>query len=147
MYADLIRRLKCSMCGEEKEVTGFSPRKDRPRGYESRCKDCNTNRALRYHSKNREKILPKLRARAKARYDADPTIAKYWGRTRKAHIKQATPKWANLVEIRRIYASCPKGMHVDHIIPLKGKKVCGLHVEQNLQHLDAKLNLNKHNKF
>jgi hypothetical protein len=43
------------------------------------------------------------------------------------------PKWANLAKIKEIYAKCPQGLEVDHIIPLKGKNVCGLHVENNLQ--------------
>lgn len=59
---------------------------------------------------------------------------------------ERTPKWANLEEIKRIYSKCPEGYHVDHILPLNGELVSGLHVENNLQYLTAKQNLSKGNR-
>jgi hypothetical protein len=65
---------------------------------------------------------------------------------RRAHLLKATPRWANLEKIKQIYLNCPEGFHVDHIYPLKGKNICGLHVENNLQYLTIKENLSKGNK-
>lgn len=66
---------------------------------------------------------------------------------------QAIPKWADLEAIRNIYKaaaeiSAKTGIRhaVDHIVPLQGRMVCGLHVENNLQVIPEKENLKKFNK-
>lgn len=66
---------------------------------------------------------------------------------RRANKLHAIPKWADLRAIKEFYENCPIGHEVDHIIPLQGKNISGLHVLENLQYLISKLNLVKSNKF
>jgi hypothetical protein len=60
---------------------------------------------------------------------------------------QRTPAWADLDKIAKVYKDCPPGMTVDHVIPLRGKLVSGLHVHNNLQYLTPSENAKKKNKF
>ncbi len=60
---------------------------------------------------------------------------------------QRLPKWADLEAIKQIYLHCPKGHHVDHVIPLYGEKISGLHVHDNLQYLPGRENIQKKNRF
>jgi len=65
--------------------------------------------------------------------------------------KQRLPKWVTseeLAYITEMYRMAKTlGMHVDHIIPLQGKNVSGLHVLANLQLLAPSENLAKKNKY
>lgn len=61
--------------------------------------------------------------------------------------RQATPAWADKNAIVEFYAKRPEGYEVDHIVPLHGKNVCGLHVENNLQYLTQLQNKQKGNGF
>ena len=60
---------------------------------------------------------------------------------------QRFPKWADKELIKEFYLNCPEGYHVDHIIPLRGRDVSGLHVIENLQYLPAKENMSKGNRY
>ena len=66
---------------------------------------------------------------------------------RRAAIKRATPPWADVKAIEGFYANAPKGKEVDHIYPLLGKNVSGLHVLKNLQYLTPLENSIKGNRI
>lgn len=78
-------------------------------------------------------------------------------RERLARIRQATPKWltadqhaeikAIYADARRLTASTGYGHHVDHIIPIWGENVRGLHVPWNLCVVTAANNLRKTNRM
>lgn len=62
---------------------------------------------------------------------------------------RAMPKWLSpdqVADINAFYSSRPDDYHVDHVVPLNGKNVCGLHVRWNLQYLPASENIRKSNK-
>lgn len=73
---------------------------------------------------------------------------------RRAQELQRTPPWADVASTQQIFAEAVElteftgiEWHVDHVIPLQGKLVSGLHVRENLQLLPAIENMRKHNKF
>lgn len=68
----------------------------------------------------------------------------------RAKLNKSKLKWLNdnqLKEISLIYKNCPDNHEVDHIIPINGKEVCGLHVPWNLQYLTKSENCKKSNKI
>jgi len=65
-------------------------------------------------------------------------------------IYQAMPPWVDqkiVAELRDIYLGCPDGHHVDHIVPLRGVIVLGLHLPCNLQYLTVAGNYHKSNNY
>jgi hypothetical protein len=81
------------------------------------------------------------------------TDTSFHSSNRRAMKRMAIPSWANFKAIKDIYSKAKKLSstgeiyHVDHIIPINSKLVCGLHVESNLQIIKASENLKKSNKF
>jgi len=119
-----------------------------------------------YYQKNKEKIIAygkawrkanpeKEKARKNTYYEANPGFKNALTAKRKAKKVTATLLWANIERIKEIYieaAYCNEiwpedPVHVDHIIPLQGKTVSGLHVETNLQIIRASENCRKSNSF
>lgn len=75
-------------------------------------------------------------------------------RRRHHRVGQATPGWANKDAILAVYELAARMTRetgvphqVDHIVPLKGRNMCGLHVENNLQVLTKAANVSKGNRF
>jgi len=74
---------------------------------------------------------------------------------RQQDIKKATPKWADINAINRFIKNRPRGMCIDHDIPLRGsncgrrtkRTVCGLHVLENLQYITIEENCSKGIKY
>lgn len=93
-----------------------------------------------YSRKNAEKKRKATKLWAEKNKDRARLNGRVSQANRRAKIKNATPAWADMKAIREIYRNCPQGMEVDHVIPLAGKNVCGLHVEYNLQYLPVLVN-------
>lgn len=158
----------CSKCKFSKPVEEFTRDKYKKCGYKSSCKDCNAEAFRQYLEKNPEKAREavrnharrnpekeKLRYRTYRRNNLEKDAANAASRRFAKH--NATPKWLTAVqkqEIQSFYTlakDCEvvsgQRYQVDHIIPLKGKNVCGLHVPWNLQVLPADINNSKGNRY
>ena len=89
----------------------------------------------------------RVQALRRKRYAENPGVEIVRVRMRQKRIK-SVPAWvtqAGIAEINGIYRFCNifKGFEVDHIIPLNGKQVSGLHVPSNLQVLTVRANRQK----
>lgn len=132
------------------------------------CVDCTSIRVRHWQKANKAKQYAATRrweaknpaanqatkARWRARNRAHQNAAKI---ERKAKLLQRTPKWVtpdHRAEMRAIYRFALRmrrmtgnPWHVDHIVPLRGKDVCGLHVPWNLRVIPARMNLTKGNRL
>lgn len=145
-------------------------------GHQNRCKTCQKKYDEARFQKNRAKILQQSKSyyesnlekarnkRAAWRENHKAYMSEYGklyrqlnpgkelAKTRRYHLAKinAAPKWLTkeqIQEMQRIYENCPKGYEVDHIVPIQGKNVKGLHVPWNLQCLSKEDNRKKSNKY
>lgn len=165
----------CAKCGECKPFTEFNKKVGAWDGYRHTCKPCKASALREWRAANHAATQEKARAYYAARmrpwfqrrYVENKTTindrSKTWRETnpdkhnakearRRAAKLQATPGWADSTQIAAVYeeASAMRALgldvQVDHIVPLQGKNVCGLHVHTNLQLLLADDNRSKSNK-
>ncbi len=145
-------------------------------GYQGRCKSCQKKYDAARFKDNRTKILQQSREYYAANLEKARSKRALWRAMNRAYAKMyskkyrqenpgkelaktrryqlakinRTPKWltkTQIDEMTRIYENCPDGYEVDHIVPLQGKNVSGLHVPSNLQYLTIADNRSKSNKY
>jgi hypothetical protein len=164
---------RCCSCKIDKNTFEFTPNKSKPLGIGYKCKECSKlaarekrrvtslseaqKEAARLRTKKFREDFPERTSLAKKEWAKKYPYKKanLSARYRTTKLKR-TPKWLSeeqKQEIKNFYwlskdlrATTGEEYHVDHIIPLTGKGVCGLHVPWNLQVLPKDLNLSKHNK-
>ena len=156
----------CSKCGEVKDESQFAKNKQQKSGLHPCCKTCRNAEYKARYPKDRERLLKKnaewrannherqLELQRQHYYRNKPH---YTAKVveRQAHVKRATPSWLTKKDresIRREYdlaallsEATGYSWHVDHIVPLRGHNVSGLHVPNNLRATPWFKNLEKGN--
>ena len=160
-----LRKTKgsCLECLKVEWEKGKTRRKDYFRAYN--YSDAGKRSKQQYYEQNKEKVIERAKKQAiedKRKYkkvwkQANPEEVKASQNDRRRRHKNATPAWltdADKREIRRIYREAISRTArmgvvyvVDHVIPLRGKTVCGLHVPTNLAVITAEENYRKTNKY
>jgi hypothetical protein len=141
--------------------------KKRVSNYKLENYDTVLKRQRSYYTRNKDKVLARNKEYAERKPDVLRKAKDNWKRKnpsavvaltakRRSSKLKATPLWlseSQLKEIKDYYwlakdleAITGETYHVDHIIPLQGKDVCGLHVPWNLQVLPSDLNISKGNR-
>lgn len=107
-----------------------------------------------WRAKNKERLLAESKIRNAKWKKEKPELNCAKENRRRATKLQATPKWGNEFFIKEAYhlakireKTLGGKWHVDHIVPLRSKLVCGLHVENNLQVIPALHNIAKNNRY
>ncbi len=144
----------CSTCSSDKPEDEFYKNNSRKRGYDYKCKACRLEYTAKW-SKTKVGLVCRRKARRNfylANKDYELSKSRQWRRGKRV----GTPSWLtkeHLDQIAYVYAQARdcrvvtgEPYEVDHIIPLRGKNVCGLHVPWNLQVLPKDLNSSKSNR-
>lgn len=144
----------CRDCGDTKSSLEFVKNKLFSHGIDTLCLLCNKKRTKAYRSAGKaNRALESKRYKEKHPEKRAAHEARMGVQRRKR-----TPKWEldewGIFLMEEIYSLSKlrtqvTGIkwHVDHVIPLQSKVVCGLHVPDNLRVIPAKLNLIKGNAF
>jgi hypothetical protein len=149
----------CNGCKIEKPFSEFHKQVHGKFGLRGQCKPCAykyniktaKDRAKKSYIKHREK----RQEYSKKHYRENIDRYFEYALKRKEGEKKRTPHWADKAKIKEIYIEKDKlnkesgfvKYHVDHVVPLNGKLVSGLHVPNNLQIILASENMSKKNKF
>ena len=162
----------CYGCKETKPLSAFGKNRSKADGLATECRECkravdriyisknaeaNRKKASDWYYANKERALeknrqyqPLWREQNRAKHNAKAN------RYRAAKVR-AVPEWLTeedqkAIEVEYALASWTSEVmgepyHVDHIVPLQGKQVCGLHVPWNLQVIPARVNNAKGNRI
>lgn len=158
----------CSRCNLEKPTDSFTRNKTKKFGLDSCCKLCKSREDKEYRRLNTHKLKEyfkeyhllnkeyKVRVACKWQKDNKEQANSNKSANRAKRIKRF-PSWLTLDQLNDIKSFYKKAEeltkstgilhHVDHIVPLNGKLVSGLHVPSNLQVIPWNENLSKNNKF
>lgn len=126
----------CHGCRVLLPASSFSPFRGEYRsdGLFCYCRKCASKAA--YANLERH---PSLRAKSNSR------IRVRQAQKAQRYVRQLTPEQRDAIE--QIYESRLPGQEVDHIVPLLGDNVCGLHVPWNLRVTSTRENRSKGNRF
>ena len=167
----------CRLCKESYDLDFFHKNNSYSDGLDSRCKSCRHEIRVKnynyeswrlYYQENKDRILKYSSEWAKKNKNRKLKVASEWRKTKPLYLQlkavndrlratKNTPSWlteSHKDHISQFYKAAHEltlfygiKYEVDHIEPIKGKTVCGLHVPWNLQILTQRDNRVKNNKL